>query len=90
MLLIDTDYDNYLIGYQCYDNINFAAEKQLEPVHLITLGLATRNPNLEDAAAQKWEAIAKEKVPEIKSETLAIIKQGDAGKCKYQISKPTD
>jgi hypothetical protein len=24
MEILDTDYDNYLIGYQCYDNMEFA------------------------------------------------------------------
>ena len=45
MLLLDTDYDNYLIGYQCYDNMEFALEKETEPVHIITVGIAARDRN---------------------------------------------
>ena len=85
MQLIDTDYQNYLIGYQCYDNIEFAREKSLEPVHIITVGIATRDRNANDADLQKYEAIAVEKVPDLKASDLAIIQSGDKGKCDYKV-----
>ena len=59
MEILDTDYDNYLIGYQCYDNIDFAKEKKLEPVHLITVGIAARDPNASEPDLARWEAIAR-------------------------------
>ena len=65
MEIIDTDYDNFLIGYQCYDNIGFAADKNIEPVHIITLGIASRNQNASEEDLKKWEARAFERVPEI-------------------------
>lgn len=85
MEILDTDYDNYLIGYQCYDNIEFAQDKKLEPAHLITIGIASRNLNATEADLNKWEEIARTRVPEIQSEKLAVILQGENGKCVYNI-----
>jgi len=67
MHLLDTDYDNYLIGYNCYDNIDFALEKELEPVHIITVGIAARDRNVSEADLLKWEEIAVSKVPDLAS-----------------------
>jgi hypothetical protein len=89
MQLIDTDYDNYLIGYQCYDNIEFAKEKQLDPVHIITVGIAARDRNVADAELAKWEAIAVEKVPDLNASDLAMIQSGDKGKCEYKVAFST-
>src|SRR5450830_1239985 len=34
--LLDTDYDNYLITYQCFDKIKFTVDStNFEPVHMI-------------------------------------------------------
>ena len=85
MEILDTDYDNYLIGYQCYDNIQYVLEKQLEPVHLITIGIAARDPNASDPDLARWEAIARTRAPTMASEKLAVVLSGDKGKCDYSI-----
>ena len=86
MQLLDTDYDNYLIGYQCYDNIEFALEKELEPVHIITVGIAARDKNAVEQDLKKWEEIAVSKVPELEQQDLAIVLSGEKGKCDYKVS----
>ena len=55
MQVLDTDYDNYLIGYQCFDNMEFVLEEDLEPVHIITVGIAARDRNVDSASLDKWE-----------------------------------
>ena len=85
MQVLDSDYDNYMIGYQCYENIQFALEKDVEPVHIITVGIATRNPDLSEAEIAKFEEIAIEKVPGFTREQIARVQSGIAGKCDYKL-----
>jgi hypothetical protein len=85
MEILDTDYENYLIGYQCYDNIDFAFEKKLEPVHMITVGIAARDPNASEPDLARWEAIARTRAPEMASDKLATVLSGTDGKCEYSI-----
>ena len=33
MQVLDTDYEKYLISVRCFDNMSFALETELEPVH---------------------------------------------------------
>ena len=42
---MDTDYDNYLIGYECFDNMRFALDGEVEPVHITKLAILTHNPD---------------------------------------------
>lgn len=86
MELLDTDYDKYIIGYECYDNMQFALETEdVEPVHIITMGIATRNPDESPEFLAELEKKALEKLPFLKQEDLAEVKQGKKGKCDYQI-----
>ena len=86
MEILDTDYDNYLIGYQCYDNIDLALkDEKLEPVHLITVGIAARDPNASEPDLARWEAIARQRAPEMSSDKLATVLSGKDGKCEYAI-----
>ena len=86
MEILDTDYDNYLIGYQCYDNIDLALkDEKLEPVHLITVGIAARDPNASEPDLARWEAIARQRAPEMASDKLATVLSGKDGKCEYAI-----
>jgi len=43
--VFDTDYDNFLIGYECWDNMKFALENEIEPVHIVKLAILTHNPD---------------------------------------------
>lgn len=83
--ILDTDYDNYMIGYECFDNMQFAMESEgeVEPVHIITLGIATRNPNAEEEMLAKAEEKVLSLLPFLTKEDLAPIKQGD--QCEYNI-----
>jgi len=83
--ILDTDYDNYMIGYECFDNMQFAMETgaEVEPVHIITLGIATRKPNAEAEIIAKAEETVLTLLPFLTQEDLAPIKQGD--QCEYMI-----
>ena len=73
MQLLDTDYDNYMIGYQCFDNMEFSFKDGLEPVHIITVGIAARDRNASTELLSEWEKRAVELVPDLKEEDLADI-----------------
>lgn len=45
VMVMDTDYDSYLIGYECFDNIKFALDESLEPVHIVKLAILARDPD---------------------------------------------
>jgi len=45
MEVLDTDYENFMIGYECYDNMQYTLANAMEPVHIITVGIATRAPD---------------------------------------------
>ncbi len=50
MNVLDTDYDNFAIFYQCFENISkVQADKTLKPVHAELVSIAHRNANLNDA-----------------------------------------
>ena len=59
---------------------------------MITIGIASRNLNAAEADLKKWEEIARTRVPEIQSEKLAVILQGENGKCVYNLvaDKPAE
>jgi len=87
MELLETDYENFMIGYECYDNMKLTLEDdKLEPVHLINVGIATRDPNLAQEKIAEFEKIAIEKVPGFDKEDLATVLSGEAGHCKYQLT----
>ena len=86
MDLIDTDYDNFMIVYQCFDNLQFQFDKELEPVHMITVGISTRTPDHSDADLQKFETMLLAKVPEFKKDDLAKVLSGKAGHCEYKLN----
>ena len=44
MQVLDTDYDKYLIFVRCLDNMSFALETELEPVHSIVVSIFTHDP----------------------------------------------
>jgi len=85
MQILHTDYDTYMIGYECFDNIQFAMEVDgdVEPVHMITLGIVTRNPNDTEEMLAELEKKAIELLPFLTEEDLAVVEQGDAGECEY-------
>jgi len=45
VMVMDTDYDSYLIGYECFDNIKFALDESPEPVHIVKLAILARDPD---------------------------------------------
>ena len=44
MQVLDTDHDKYLISVRCLDNMSFALETDLEPVHSIVVSIFTHEP----------------------------------------------
>ena len=85
MELLDTDYDNYMIVYQCFDNLQFQFDKELEPAHMITVGISTRTADHSDADLQKYEDLLLSKVPEFHKDDLAKVLSGKAGHCEYKL-----
>lgn len=83
--ILDTDYETYMIGYECFDNMKFTLEKDLEPVHIITMGIATRDPNEKPEKLSELEDKALELLPFLTKEDFAVVKQGDEAQCEYQI-----
>lgn len=50
VMVMDTDYDNYMIGYECFDNIQFTLEDDnIEPVHILKVAILTRKPDEDEA-----------------------------------------
>ena len=87
MELLETDYENFMIGYECYDNMKLALEDdKIEPVHLINVGIATRDPNMAQKEIAEFEKIAIEKVPGFEQSDMATVLSGDAGHCNYQLT----
>ena len=84
---MDTDYDNYMIGYECFDNMKFALEnpETVEPVHIITVGVVTRTPEETEENLNKYKSKALELLPFLTDEDIVKIKQGDAAQCEYQL-----
>lgn len=66
--------------------MQFALENEdVEPVHIITMGIATRNPNDTPEMLAELEKKALELLPFLTKEELAIVEQGDAAQCEYQL-----
>lgn len=82
--ILDTDYDNYLIGYECFDNMRFALENDIEPVHIIKLAILTHKPDENKDFIGSLEEKVVKKLPFFKKEDFATIKQGKEANCKYQ------
>jgi hypothetical protein len=82
--VLDTDYDNFMIGYECWDNMKFALENEIEPVHIIKLAILTHKSDEDQAFISSIEDKVVEKLPWWKKEDFAIIKQGTEANCKYQ------
>ena len=85
MMILDTDYDNYMIAYQCYDNMQFTLDdpENVQPVHIITVGIATRDPNSDMETLSGYEDKSLEMLPFFSKEDFAVVKQGDEGQCDY-------
>ena len=73
MEILDTDYENFLIGYECYDNMQMSLENEMEPVHIITIGIATRDPNTPDSVLAKYEEIVANLIPDVEVDDMAKI-----------------
>ena len=73
--VLDTDYDNYMIGYECFDNMKFAleSEESIEPVHMITFGIVSRDPNCDQAELDKLVDKALEFLPFMSKEDIVSI-----------------
>lgn len=82
--ILDTDYDNYLIGYECFDNMKFALENDVEPVHVIKLAILTHNPDETKESIEKLENKVTEILPFWNKEDFAVIEQGEAAGCQYE------
>ena len=75
-----------MIGYECFDNMKFTLENEdLEPVHIITMGIATRDPNKTPEKLTEIEDKTLELLPFLTKEDFAVVKQGDEAQCEYQI-----
>ncbi len=82
--ILDTDYETYMIGYECFDNMKFTLEnEELEPVHIITMGIATRDPNEKAEKLTELEDKTLELLPFLTKEDFAVVKQGDEAQCEY-------
>ena len=88
--VLDTDYDNYLIGYECFDNMRFALENDIEPVHITKIAVLTHKPEEELAYLTSLEDKVIELLPFFDRADLAVIKQGKEGKCIYQEFKAAE
>jgi hypothetical protein len=77
--VLDTDYDNFMIGYECWDNMKFALDNDIEPVHIIKLAILTHKPDEDKEFISSLEDKVVEKLPFWKKENFAVIKQGTEG-----------
>ena len=49
MNLLDTDYDNYAVFYQCFENISkLMDDKTVKPLHAELVAIAVRDANWKD------------------------------------------
>ena len=63
--ILDTDYDNYVIGYSCFDSMKYDFDGDLEPVHVFMIDVSTRDPNTSEEEIDRLMEIVFEKVPEV-------------------------
>ena len=63
MQVLDTDYDKYLITVSCLDNMSFALETELEPVHSIVVSVFTHDPEEDLELIKSLEKKVSEKIP---------------------------
>jgi hypothetical protein len=64
MQILDTDYDKYLISVRCFDNMSFALETELEPVHSIVVNIFTHEPEEDLELIKSLEKKVSEKIPD--------------------------
>ena len=83
--ILDTDYETYLIGYECFDQMQFTLGDELEPVHYISMGIASRDANEGMDKLEELEEKALELMPFLNKEDFAKIEQGDEAQCEYRI-----
>ena len=67
--------------------MQFALENpnMVELVHIMTVGIVTRNPNETQENLNKYKAKALELLPFLTEDDLVQIKQGDKNNCEYQL-----
>jgi len=82
--VLDTDYDNFMIGYECFDNMEFALDNETEPVHIMKVGILTRTPEVDESMLDELVSQVLEMIPEVFEEELVSIKQGEEGECEYE------
>lgn len=81
VMIMDTDYDNYMIGYQCFDNMKFALEKEIEPVHITKFAILTRKSDEKADVISTFEDKAVALLPFMDKKRFSEIKHVD---CNYQ------
>ena len=86
MNLLDTDFDNWAIFYQCFDNISVVqADNTVKPVHAQLVALAGRNANLSDAEYETLMQRALTVLQEETADNFNRLKSGDAAQCEYSL-----
>ena len=82
--ILDTDYENYLISYECFDNMRFALENEIEPVHITKIAILTHKSDEEQDYLKELEDKTIELLPFFDKSRFTAIKQGKEAKCEYQ------
>ncbi len=80
-MILFTDYENILVTYQCYDGLRGQFDKEIEPMHTLTIGVASRNKNWGDDQINQSLEEALTRITEVKRDDFARIMQGEKGNC---------
>ena len=88
MNLLDSDYDNYAIFYQCFENISqVQPDKTLKPVHSELVAIAHRNANLGKVEYKKLLDRVLTKATDLTAKDFTRFKSGDAEQCEYTLKQ---
>ncbi len=85
-MILFTDYDNILVSYQCYEGLRGQFDQEVEPMHTLAIGVASRNKNQGEDEINKSLEEALSRITEVKREDFTRIMQGDKGNCEYLLT----
>ena len=81
--VLDTDYDNYVIDYGCFDGMSFQFDKEQEPVHLLMISISTRDASTSSEEIDRLIKLALEKAGEGNESEFVRHRSGET--CEYDL-----
>lgn len=80
--VLDTDYENYVITLECFDNQLFALTNEVEPVHMMKINIFSRDSKTDEKLIAEALQSIKEKVPGVEEGDFVRIEHDDT--CTYR------